>query len=283
MRNCGSNAVFSTLPGGAVLKTELAMAHAVTQESGRGRADCVVILGATSAIARALAVEYARDGHKLILAARDDAHAAAIAADLKVRFGADAVPVHFDASAFDQHAQVFDEILGHAQDRLAGVIVCFGYMESQARAQAQAAVARRTLDVNLTAAVCMLERFAQALEESQSGFIAAVSSVAGDRGRQSNYIYGAAKAGLSVYLQGLRNRLHGAGVAVITIKPGFIDTQMTFGLPGLFLVASPEKAARAIVRGIRRQQSVVYVPFFWRYIMAAIKAVPEWQFKRMKL
>lgn len=243
----------------------------------------VVILGATSAIARAIAFEYAHGGYRIILAARDDRHNAILADDIRVRFNVETTAIHFDAEDFASHHQVFRDILDAAQGRLAGVVVCFGFMDTQARAQENFAIARRTIDVNLTAVISMIERFAVTLAQGGAGFIAVLSSVAGDRGRQSNYIYGAAKAGLSAYLQGLRNRLHPTGVSVTTIKPGFVDTKMTFGLPGMFLVASPEQAAKAIVAAIRKRKNTAYVPFFWRYIMAIIKAIPEWQFKKMKL
>jgi decaprenylphospho-beta-D-erythro-pentofuranosid-2-ulose 2-reductase len=151
-------------------------------------------------------------------------------------------------------------------------------------AQENFAEARATVSINLTAAISVLEPFALICEQRRGGFIGVVSSVAGDRGRQSNYIYGASKAGLSAYTQGLRNRLHKVGVPVTTIKPGFVDTKMTFGLPlPKPLVASPAAAGKAIHRAVTRGRDVAYVPFFWQYIMLLIRAIPEWQFKKMKL
>lgn len=276
----------ATTSGNTVHAAEVALLEAEARTTaGHGVYDdySVVILGATSAIARAVAHEFARDGYRIVLAARDLEHLTTLAQDIQVRFNVETTALRFDAADFGSHEAVFTQMCDAAHDRLAGVIVCFGYMEPQSRAQVDAAIARHMMDVNLTAAVSMLERFAGYMEQRRTGFIAALSSVAGDRGRQSNYIYGAAKAGLSVYLQGLRNRLHKAGVPVTTIKPGFIDTKMTFGLPGLFLVASPEQAAHGIVAAIRKRKNIAYVPFFWRYIMAIIRAIPEWQFKKMKL
>lgn len=121
------------------------------------------------------------------------------------------------------------------------------------------------------------------LRVKRRGFIIGISSVAGDRGRQSNYVYGAAKGALSLYLQGLRNRLYPRGIRVITIKPGFVDTAMTYGLSGLFLVASPQNIGERIVRSLDKSADVVYLPWFWRYIMMIIKHIPEPIFKRMKL
>lgn len=243
----------------------------------------VVILGATSAMARGAANAFARRGYNLVLAARDEDEAGRLAADLRVRHGVGATALCFDALDFGGHSAFVQRCVQAADGTLAGVAFFSGYMADQKSAQECTDVARRTVDINLTAAMSLLERFAAQFEAQQSGFIAGVSSVAGDRGRQSNYIYGAAKAGFSAYLQGLRNRLHGAGVQVTTIKPGFVDTRMTWGLPGLFLVASPQTAGEAIVKAVEKRKDTAYVPWFWRCIMAIIRLVPEWQFKRMKL
>jgi short-subunit dehydrogenase len=158
-------------------------------------------------------------------------------------------------------------------------------MFDQAEAQADVQRIRRTYDVNLTSAASVLEPIAAHMAERGTGWIAAVSSVAGDRGRQSNYLYGSAKAGLTAYLQGLRNRVHHHGVDVLTIKPGFVDTPMTHGLldPDSPLVASPDRVAKDIDRAIRRRRSKVYTPWFWRGIMAIIRNIPEAIFKRLKL
>ena len=136
---------------------------------------------------------------------------------------------------------------------------------------------------NFTGAVSILNHCANYFETLQNGFIIGISSVAGDRGRQSNYLYGAAKGALSLYLQGLRNRLFVSGVRVITIKPGFVDTAMTFGLPGLFLVATPQFVGARIVSALGKSADIVYLPGFWRYLMLIIKHIPEAVFKRMKL
>jgi short-subunit dehydrogenase len=242
-----------------------------------------VILGATSAMARAVACEFARNGSDVILGARDQDENEAIATDIRIRFQVQATALPFVAEDVETHAAFMEQCGRLAGESIEGVVLCVGCMEDQAKAQADFDTACHVLDVNLAAAVSMLERFAAMFEARRRGVIAAVSSVAGDRGRQSNYIYGAAKAGLSTYLEGLRNRLHHAGVQVTTIKPGFVDTKMTFGLPGLFLVASPEQAGRAIHRAICARKDVVYVPWFWRYIMLIIRSIPEWKFKRMRM
>src|SRR5205814_6837372 len=138
-----------------------------------------------------------------------------------------------------------------------------GYLGDQAAAQADFAEARQIIETNLTGCVSVLNFIANEFESRRSGFICALCSVAGDRGRQSNYLYGAAKGGLAIYLAGLRNRLFGSGVRVLTVKPGFVDTPMTFGRQGLFLVASPEGVARAILTAIQRGQDVASIPWFW--------------------
>lgn len=243
----------------------------------------VLVAGATSAIARATAAELARRGHPLVLAARDTAEAEAIAADLRLRFGVAARAVLLDALDFASHAALAASILEQEGDGFEGVVVALGWMGDAETARHDAAEARRIIDINLTAVVSLLTPLADHLERRGAGFVCVVSSVAGDRGRQSNYLYGAAKGGLSVYLQGLRNRLFHAGVRVVTVKPGFVDTRMTFGLPGTFLVAAPERVARGIVRAIEGGPDVVYLPGFWGPVMRGIRAVPERLFKRLKL
>lgn len=253
-----------------------------TQE--RKGAKAVAILGGASTVARAIASEFAREGCAIVLGDPDREENESVAADLRTRFG---VPVHalpFDALAFDTHAGFLDtcrEVLGDLPE---GVVVCFGYMPEQAAAQTDFSQARRAIDLCFTGAVSILDLFANAFEARRGGFIAMLSSVAGDRGRRANYTYGAAKAGVTAYLSGLRNRLHEANVQVTTIKPGFMDTKMTYGmpLPGP-LVASPEQAGKAIHAAIRKGKDVAYVLWFWRYIMLIIRSIPEWQFKKMNL
>jgi decaprenylphospho-beta-D-erythro-pentofuranosid-2-ulose 2-reductase len=243
----------------------------------------VLVVGATSAIARAVAAELARQGHALVLAARDLAEARAIAADAALRFGVAARAVELDALDFDAHPRVLGRVIEEEGGALEGAVIAIGLTGEQERAKDDFAEARRIVDTNFTACVSILPVLAPHLERRGAGFLCVVSSVAGDRGRQSNYVYGAAKGGLSVYLQGLRNRLHPAGVRVVTVNPGFVDTRMTFGKPGTFLVAAPEAVARGIVRAIRGGRDVVYLPGFWRPIMFAIRSIPEFVFKRMKL
>lgn len=242
----------------------------------------VLILGATSAMARATAREFAAAGHALILAGHDEVELGHLAADLRVRHGVRCETVPFDAAAFEGHARFLDqceEVLGTLPT---GLVLYFGFMADQQEAQRDFPLVRQMVDVNFTGAMSICEAFAARCEARKGGFLGIVSSAAGDRGKQSNYLYGACKAGLTAYAAGLRNRLHKSGVTVTTLIPGFIDTKMTYGmpLPGP-LVASPEKAGRIVYRAVTRGKDIAYVPGIWRWIMLIIKHVPEWQFKKM--
>jgi short-subunit dehydrogenase len=242
----------------------------------------VLILGATSAIASALAREFAAHKFDLVLGGRDREELGALAGDLRLRYGVQAGILSFDALDTPTHASTLRSFLLEAGDALEGVVVCIGYLGDQARGQSDWEEARRTLETNFTGCVSALNILANHFESRRAGFICAISSVAGDRGRQSNYLYGAAKAGLSTYLQGLRNRLFPAHVKVITVKPGFVDTRMTYGRSGLLLVASPARVAKGIFRAIAKGKDVVYLPWFWRPIMLIVQSIPEAIFKRLR-
>lgn len=243
--------------------------------------EAVLILGATSAIARATAAAFAARGAALYLASRDEEELRRIAADIQVRYGVEVHHGLFDAEATDSHEAFLKSVVA-VMPKLSGVVLAFGYLGDQQAAR-DFNVGAKVITSNFTGAASILSHCANYFEPLQHGFIIGISSVAGDRGRQSNYVYGAAKGALSLYLQGLRNRLYASGVRVITIKPGFVDTAMTYGLPGLFLVASPQSIGERIVAALRKSADVVYLPWFWRYIMFIIKHIPEPIFKRMKL
>src|SRR5208337_3034894 len=206
-----------------------------------------------------------------------------MASDLSLRYGIRAGVLSFDALDTQTHASTLRSFLSGAGNALEGVVVCMGYLGDQAKGQCDWEEARRILETNFTGCVSALNILANHFESRRAGFICALSSAAGDRDRQSNYLYGAAKAGLSTFLQGLRNRLFHANVRVITVKPGFVDTAMTYGRPGLFLVASPERVAKDIFRAITRGKDVVYTPWYWRCVMSLVKALPEGVFKRMRM
>ena len=246
----------------------------------------VLILGATSRIAQAIAAEYAAAGETLYLAARDADEAERIAADLRVRHSATAIAAAFDARDFESHPA----LIAAAAEAMGGIdiaIVAFGETGEQKESETDFRKALSVIEVNYTGAVSVCEALAAHMAahatENRSGVIAGISTVAGDRGRPSNYFYGSAKGGFSLYLQGLRGRMRRHGVHVMTAKLGFVDTPMTYGLKTRIPIASPEAAARAIVRGVRRRKDTLYYPRFWRFVMFAIKAIPERLFKRLSL
>lgn len=243
----------------------------------------IAVFGATSAIAQAVARIYAARGARLFLVGRDAAKLAAVRDDLVARGAKQADIATADLAAMDAHSALVDD----AATALGGIdaaLIAHGVLPDQARCQASFADARRSLDLNFTSAASLAHELANRFEKRRMGTIAVIGSVAGDRGRQSNYVYGAAKGALAIYLQGLRHRLHASGVKVLTIKPGFVDTPMTAAFPKGPLWAGPEQVARDIVRAMDRGTSgEIYVPFFWRAIMAIIKAVPERLFVRTKL
>lgn len=240
----------------------------------------VLILGATSAIAEATARLYAADGAALFLAARDVPHADAIADDLRVR-GASCVHVrHFDANDLADHAALLDE----AWAALEGVdiaLLAYGSLPQQADCDASADVAVRELYNNAVSPIALSISLAQRLRPGS--VLAAISSVAGDRGRASNHLYGSAKAALSTFLNGLGQRLRPAGIHVLVVKPGFVDTPMTREFSKGPLWATPARVARGIVYAIERRRPVAYLPWFWLPIMIVIKAIPEPLFRRMRL
>ncbi|HWL39903.1 MAG TPA: SDR family oxidoreductase [Gemmatimonadaceae bacterium] len=247
---------------------------------GMRETGAVLMLGATSTIARALARELAAGGRSLLLAGRDAGDLDAIARDLTIRYGVAASVHQIDVLDLGSHARIIGACMSAA--RVEGAVIAFGELGDQALAQQDREELRRILETNFTGCASVLELVAAHFETRGGGWICALTSVAGDRGRQSNYVYGAAKAGLTAYLQGLRNRLSRAGVRVLTVKLGIVDTQMTFGM-ALPTAAEPGKVARAIVKAIDSRRDVVYVPWIWRWIMLAIRAIPERFFKRMRL
>jgi len=243
-----------------------------------------VIVGATSEIGRHVACELARAHKSVIVAARSREDLAVLASDLRLRTAASVVPICWEATSFVQHNDFLKNCLA-AVGEIEGIVVCHGFLAEQREAEHDWTLAQKTIDVNFTASVALLNVFANYFETRSRGYICGISSVAGDRGRQSNYLYGAAKAAFSTYMAGLRNRLYSHGVYVITVKPGFVDTSMTWGKlnPDSWLVASPERVARDVATAIQKRKNVVYSPRKWRWIMLIIRLIPEWLFKRLQL
>jgi short-subunit dehydrogenase len=243
----------------------------------------IVIVGATSAIAHAAARLWAERGAGLFLVGRDAARLEANAADLRVR-GAASVATHaMDATDDAGHAPM----LATAVAALGGVdvaLIAHGTLPDQRECEADLARLRAEIETN-GVSVCLLSQlFANHFVAQGAGVLAAIGSVAGDRGRQSNYAYGAAKGLVARFTEGLRNRVAKAGVQVLLVKPGFVDTPMTaeFEKKGL-LWAQPDAIATGILRAIEAKRDVVYLPWFWRWIMLIIRHIPERVFKRMSL
>ncbi len=243
----------------------------------------VLVLGASSVIAQSLGRALAQEGYDLILAGRDADELERIAADTRLRYGAAVSVEPFDALAVHTHEDLVRRVIASDAGALSGAVVVFGEDGDGKRELQSATRAAHLIQVNYLGAVSVLTPIANYLESQSKGFIVGVSSVAGDRGRQSNYVYGSAKGGLSLFLQGLRNRLHRAGVQVLTVKAGYIDTRMTFGRVRSPLSVNPDVVARAVCKALRRNRSVIYVPWFWRFIMLVIRSIPEFLFKRTRL
>jgi short-subunit dehydrogenase len=242
----------------------------------------VLIVGATSAIAAETARQYATYGARLYLTARDAERLEVVAADLRTR-GAGAVETAvLDVTDRERGAAVMDAAWT-AFGGLDVALVAHGVLPDQLQCEARAEDALAALDVNFLSTVALLTPLANHFEASGAGCIAVIGSVAGDRGRQSNYVYGAAKGGVERFLEGLRNRLWRSGVAVITLKPGFVDTPMTAGMRQGSLFVSAHRAGRAVYRSIEGRRDIAYIPWFWRPIMCLVRALPEPIFKRLRL
>ena len=242
----------------------------------------ILVLGATSAIAMAVARKLVTPAAHFFLVARSKDKLTAVAQDLLVRGAGQVDMVVADLDDTDAHAQM----LSMAASRLGSIelaLLAHGVLGDQQAAEHDYAVAERVLLTNFLSPVSLLTWLGNYCEARGSGVLAVISSVAGDRGRKSNYVYGSSKAALNTFVAGLRNRVDRRGVHVLTIKPGFVATPMTAHIPRNRLFATPEQVAADILAAIRKRRDVVYVPWFWWPIMAIIKAVPERIFKTRDL
>ena len=223
----------------------------------------ILVIGATSAIAEATARLWAAQGHSLYLLGRNAERLEAIAADLKIR-GAGAVEyASLDLNEFAQHNAVLDAA-ATALGGLDVVLIAHGTLGDQKASEQDFGVALQELNTNAMGVISLLTHLGNRFEDQKHGSIAVISSVAGDRGRQSNYVYGTAKGAVTIFLQGMRNRLHRSGVQVLTVKPGFVETPMTAGIDKKGpLWARPATIAHIIVRGVEKGRNVVYAPWFW--------------------
>lgn len=242
----------------------------------------LLVIGASSAIAHAVARRYAARGARLLLLARDTGRLEANAADLRVRGAAEVRCIAFDALALESHAAALDAAFA-AFDGVDAALVAYGSLPDQAACEQSVALALQAFDLNARSVLALLTDLGNRFERQGSGAIGVISSPAGERGRASNYVYGAAKAATTAFTSGLRHRLASKGVRVVTILPGFVDTPMTRDFPKGLLWAAPEKVAADIERALRGGFGTVYTPGFWRWIMAIVRSVPERVFVRTKL
>ncbi|WLG32700.1 SDR family oxidoreductase [Pseudomonas simiae] len=243
----------------------------------------ILIIGATSAIATACARLWAEQGSEFFLVARSAEKLAQISADLTAR-GAKTVTVYcMDATDYSSHDLMLESCILTLQ-QIDIALIAHGTLPDQKACEQDVSVALAEFSNNGTSVIALLSLLANHFETQRCGTLAVISSVAGDRGRPSNYLYGTAKAAVSTFCEGLRARMFKVGVHVITIKPGFVDTPMTQGLAlPAALLATPEQVARLIVKGVKKQKDTLYVPGFWRFIMLIIKYIPGVIFKRLSL
>jgi len=240
----------------------------------------LLIIGATSDIAKTTAREFAKNGFDLILSSRKIEALKEFKKDLEIRYEIEVDLKEFDIIEFSKHQEFFNEI----KDKVDVVLVAAGYMSSQKEAEVNFDKTINTINVNYTGAVGVLNIIANEFEKRKKGTIIGISSVAGDRGRKSNYIYGSSKAAFSAYLSGIRNRLFKSNIQVITVKPGFVYTKMTEGLDlPEKLTATSEEIAQEIFKAFKKKKDVVYLKPIWRIIMRIIIYIPESIFKRMNI
>ena len=249
--------------------------------TGESQHQRVLVFGAVSAIAREACRRYAEQGCSLYLVARNPEHLGVLAQDLRVR-GAPLVQTGvLDFNHFELHEPEVDKaftVLGEVDIAL----VCHGSLPDQGACERDFRLALAEINSNGLSVISLLTLLAPRMARQQHGTIAVITSVAGDRGRQSNFVYGAAKALVSTYLQGLRGRLLASNVHVVDIRPGFVDSPMTAAFRKGLLWSSPARVADIMIRSIARRRHTVYAPFWWRYIMFVVRMVPEFIFKRLK-
>jgi len=242
----------------------------------------ILIIGATSAIAQATLRIYAEQNHNLYMLARNQEQLQVIADDAKVR-GANQVEYQAcDLAELDTHQALIEGVYS-VYPKLDIVLIAHGTLPDQQACQDNVGITLQEININGLSTLSLLTLLANRFEEQKSGSIAVITSVAGDRGRQSNYVYGAAKGMVSTFLQGLRNRLNDSKVQVLDIKPGFVDTPMTAEFKKGALWAQPEQIATSIVKAINSGRNTLYTPWFWWGIMFIIRNIPEFVFKRLKL
>ena len=240
----------------------------------------VLILGGNSDVGKSIARNFSRLGANLILTSRKEGQLDSFKSDLEIRNEINCNVELFDVVDFNSHSSFYERLVTKPDI----VITCIGYLDKQENSQNDFEEAILSIHSNFTGLVSILNVVSNDFENRKKGVIVGISSVAGDRGRGSNYIYGSSKSGYTSYLSGLRNRLNKSGVLVITVKPGFIKSKMTghLDLPRI-LTATPEEISYDIIKSIKEKKSIVYTKWFWKWIMIIIKFIPEGIFKKLKL
>lgn len=242
----------------------------------------ILIIGATSAIAEATAKRYAKQGAALYLLARNEERLQDLARDLEIRGASSVAYALFEANEFTSHASLLNRafnIVGNIDIAL----IAHGSLGNQKACEKEFDSTLHELNTNAISFISLLTHLANYFEKSGQGTIVAIGSVAGDRGRQSNYVYGTAKGAVAIFLQGMRHRLYKSGVSVITIKPGFVDTPMTRSFKKNALWVDADTIAAGIEKSIKRKKDVAYIPSWWGMIMFLIRALPEFAFKKTSL
>jgi len=242
----------------------------------------ILIIGATSAMAEATARTWAADHHQLYLVGRDEERLTRMAKDLSIRGAHTVEYTTLDVNHFDAHQAMIEQAI-KSLGGLDIALIAHGTLSDQKACEQDFNQALAELNTNAISVMSLLTHLANYFEAQKAGTLAVISSVAGERGRQSNYVYGAAKGAVSLFLQGLRQRLDKSGVHVLTIKPGFVDTPMTKDLKKGLLWAQPHAIAKLINKGVASKKSIIYTPGYWALIMAVIKAIPERLFKKVAL
>ncbi len=246
------------------------------------KSEKILVIGATSAIAYETTRYFARKHASLYLVARNHEKLEIIKNDLRVRGAARVETCQLDLNELDRHQHMIQNTI----DTLGGldiVLISHGTLGDQKLCEQSVAKTLEELTTNFTSVISLLTILANYFEQQRHGCIAVVTSVAGDRGRPSNYVYGTSKGAVSIFLQGLRSRLAKSGVTVLTIKPGLVDTPMTAMLKKGLLFAQPSSVGKGIYKAINKRRNVVYLPWFWRPIMFIVKSIPEPIFKRLNL
>ena len=242
----------------------------------------ILIIGATSAIAEATARIWAQRGDELFLVARNQERLNVIAGDLKVRGSLGTHGYCMDANNLEEHLSMLDKVF-RILGKIDIVLIAHGTLSNQKECEQSVELTMQEIKTNALSVIALMTHLANRFKKQGSGTIAVISSVAGDRGRASNYVYGSSKSMVTAFTSGLRQRLYKSGVSVVTIKPGFVDTPMTADFKKGLLWAKPEKIAKAIVVACDKKNGEVYMPGFWWGVIKTINLIPDEIFKKIKL